>query len=71
NHRRPHPTPTCDMFSFGVLIQEVFRLWEQSDSESFIPMPDELSMIVSACTIGDTPQRRPTAIQLLANKYFL
>ncbi|GKT20143.1 hypothetical protein ADUPG1_011666, partial [Aduncisulcus paluster] len=71
NHRRPHPTPACDMFSFGVLIQEVFRLWEQSDSESFIPMPDELSAIVSACTIGDTPQKRPTAIQLLANKYFL
>ncbi|GKT28939.1 hypothetical protein ADUPG1_014060, partial [Aduncisulcus paluster] len=45
NDRRPHPTPACDMFSFGVLIQEVFRLWEQSDSESFIPMPDELSAI--------------------------
>eukprot|EP00764_Aduncisulcus_paluster_P005441 gnl/Carplike_NY0171/1931_a2611_434.p1 GENE.gnl/Carplike_NY0171/1931_a2611_434~~gnl/Carplike_NY0171/1931_a2611_434.p1 ORF type:complete len:485 (-),score=114.42 gnl/Carplike_NY0171/1931_a2611_434:133-1587(-) len=69
NHRKPHPTPACDMFSFGVLIQEVFRLWEQSDSESFIPMPDELSAIVSACTIEDT-QQRPTAIQLLENKYF-
>ncbi|GKT36058.1 hypothetical protein ADUPG1_009090 [Aduncisulcus paluster] len=71
NHRRPHPTPACDMFSFGVLIQDIFQLWEQSDSESFIPMPDELSVIVSACTTRDTPQSRPTAIQLLSNMYFL
>ncbi|GKT25144.1 hypothetical protein ADUPG1_012942, partial [Aduncisulcus paluster] len=69
SHKKPHSS--CDIYSFGKLIQKVFLLWEQSDSESFIPMPDELSAIVSACTIGDTPQRRPTAIQLLANKYFL
>ncbi|GKT36060.1 hypothetical protein ADUPG1_009092 [Aduncisulcus paluster] len=52
-------------------LSDIFQLWEQSDSESFIPMPDELSAIVSACTTRDTPQSRPTAIQLLSNMYFL
>ncbi|GKT32202.1 kinase domain-containing protein, partial [Aduncisulcus paluster] len=63
-HRHPHPSPASDMFSFGVLVQDVFGALDG------VCMPAEVHSICAAC-VSEHPRDRPTARQVLTHKWFL
>ncbi|GKT27830.1 hypothetical protein ADUPG1_000216, partial [Aduncisulcus paluster] len=54
----PHPRPSSDMYSFGVLVMKVFEILQG------IPMPEDLKYISSICTKKD-PEHRLTASEVL------
>ncbi|GKT31776.1 hypothetical protein ADUPG1_006134, partial [Aduncisulcus paluster] len=59
----PHPTPSSDVFSFGVLLQCVFSEWEGGC------MPAEVEGICKQC-MDERPENRPSAAQILMLKWF-
>ncbi|GKT32587.1 hypothetical protein ADUPG1_006706 [Aduncisulcus paluster] len=59
----PHPTPSSDVFSFGVLLQCVFCEWEGGC------MPAEVEGICKQC-MDERPENRPSAAQILMLKWF-
>ncbi|GKT24622.1 hypothetical protein ADUPG1_012794 [Aduncisulcus paluster] len=63
-HRHPHPSPASDMFSFGILVRGVFDILKD------VSMPEEVCSICDACA-SPSPQDRPSAIQILGQKWFL
>ncbi|GKT34844.1 hypothetical protein ADUPG1_008121 [Aduncisulcus paluster] len=72
SHSHPHPAPHSDMFSFGILLQDVFDMLntEASRSDEGMRMPTEVCEIRDAC-LSETPEDRPTALQILAHKWFM
>ncbi|GKT13270.1 hypothetical protein ADUPG1_010239, partial [Aduncisulcus paluster] len=72
SHSHPHPAPHSDMFSFGILLQDVFDMLytEASRSDEEMRMPPEVCEIRDAC-LSETPEDRPTALQILAHKWFI
>ncbi|GKT37324.1 Nephrocystin-3, partial [Aduncisulcus paluster] len=62
--KKVHPSPASDMFSFGVLVQDVFGALDG------VCMPAEVHSICAAC-VSEHPRDRPTARQVLTHKWFL
>ncbi|GKT29795.1 hypothetical protein ADUPG1_014204 [Aduncisulcus paluster] len=68
-HRHPHPKPSSDIYSFGILLREVFQIMSNYEINP-ISMPSNLRIILDSC-LSLTPSDRPTATKILANKWFL
>ncbi|GKT35822.1 hypothetical protein ADUPG1_008901 [Aduncisulcus paluster] len=70
NSKSPHPEPSSDMFSFGVLLKDVFVRWMEKKKASSIVIPDEVEGIIMHCT-KENPSERPSAADILSHSWFM
>ncbi|GKT34794.1 hypothetical protein ADUPG1_008082 [Aduncisulcus paluster] len=68
-HQHPHPSPASDIYSFGILLKDVFKTMSEY-GPSPIEMPSEICAIIDSC-LSEDPTDRPMATDLLANKWFM
>ncbi|GKT36299.1 hypothetical protein ADUPG1_009292, partial [Aduncisulcus paluster] len=60
-HSRPHPTPASDMYSFGMLLKDVFDMLSDVCD---ISIPSEFSKMRTMC-MNSNPKDRPTSLDIL------